>query len=84
MTKNDWGHKIDLLRINESTNFYFIIQIMQYVPGIQGKTECISWNDMTTNTFCSAHHQLGYVRVYLPLCGVADTPFHIQGEHILA
>ena len=22
---------------------------------------------------------LGYERVYLPLCKVADTPFHIQG-----
>ena len=25
---------------------------------------------------------LGYERVYLPLCRVADTPFHIQGDHI--
>ena len=24
---------------------------------------------------------LGYERVYLPLCKVADTPFHIQGDH---
>ena len=23
---------------------------------------------------------LGYERVYLPLCQVADTPFHIQGD----
>ena len=23
---------------------------------------------------------LGYERVYLPLCKVADTPFHIQGD----
>ena len=23
---------------------------------------------------------LGYERVYLPLCEVADTPFHIQGD----
>ena len=24
----------------------------------------------------------GYERVYLPLCKVADTPFHIQGDDI--
>ena len=24
---------------------------------------------------------LGYERVYLPLCKVADTPFHIQGAN---
>ena len=26
------------------------------------------------------HRPLGYERVYLPLCKVADTPFHIQGD----
>ena len=26
---------------------------------------------------------LGYERVYLPLCKLADTPFHIQREDIL-
>ena len=25
---------------------------------------------------------LGYERVYLPLCKVADTPFHIQGDDL--
>ena len=25
---------------------------------------------------------LGYERVYLPLCEVADTPFHIQGDDL--
>ena len=25
---------------------------------------------------------LGYERVYLPLCQVADTPFHIQGDEL--
>ena len=24
----------------------------------------------------------GYERVYLPLCKVADTPFHIQGDKL--
>ena len=24
----------------------------------------------------------GYERVYLPLCKVEDTPFHIQGDHV--
>ena len=28
------------------------------------------------------YHHLGYERVYLPLCKVADTPFHIQGDGI--
>ena len=27
-----------------------------------------------------AYRPLGYERVYLPLCEVADTPFRIQGE----
>ena len=27
---------------------------------------------------------LGYERVYLPLCKVADTPFHIQGDKLSA
>ena len=26
---------------------------------------------------------LGYERVYLPLCKMADTPFHIQGDDLL-
>ena len=26
---------------------------------------------------------LGYERVYLPLCIVADAPFHIQGDELL-
>ena len=29
------------------------------------------------------YRPLGYVRVYLPLCKVADTPFHIQGDDSL-
>ena len=28
------------------------------------------------------YRHLGYERVYLPLCKVADTPFHIQDEYI--
>ena len=28
------------------------------------------------------YRPLGYERVYLPLCKVADTPFHIQGDVI--
>ena len=27
-------------------------------------------------------HPLGYERVYLPLCEVADTPFHKQGGDV--
>ena len=27
-------------------------------------------------------HHLGYERVFLPFCQVADTPFHIQGEDV--
>ena len=26
---------------------------------------------------------LGYERVYLPLCKVADAPFHIQGDEMM-
>ena len=29
------------------------------------------------------HRLLGYERVYLPLCKVADTPFHTQGDNML-
>ena len=39
---------------------------------------------MVKSHFVFAHrftlHPLGYERVYLPLCNVADTPFHIQGD----
>ena len=31
----------------------------------------------------SANRSLIYERVYLPLCKVADTPYHIQGDDIL-
>ena len=30
------------------------------------------------------YRPLGYERVYLPLCKVADTPFHIQGDDMFA
>ena len=30
----------------------------------------------------ATNRPLGYERVYLPLCKVADTPFHIQGDEI--
>ena len=30
----------------------------------------------------SIYRFLGYERVYLPLCEVADTPFHIQGDEL--
>ena len=33
-------------------------------------------------TYTSTYRLLGYERVYLPLCGVAYTPFHIQGDAI--
>ena len=33
--------------------------------------------------YSAAYRSLGYERVYLPLCKVADTPFHIQGDDIL-
>ena len=33
--------------------------------------------------FVSLYRPLGYERVYLPLCEVADTPFHMQGDDIL-
>ena len=29
--------------------------------------------------FCSTFRPLGYEMVHLPLCKVADAPFHIQG-----
>ena len=31
---------------------------------------------------CLTFRPLGYERVYLPLCNVADTPFHIQGDEL--
>ena len=27
------------------------------------------------------NRRLGYERVYMPLCSVADTPFHIQDDY---
>ena len=34
-------------------------------------------------TFMTLKRPLGYERVYLPLCKVADTLFHIQGDEVL-
>ena len=34
------------------------------------------FNDLSTNI----KRPLGYERVYMPRCKVADTPFHIQGD----
>ena len=31
----------------------------------------------------TSYRSLGYERVYLPLCQIADTPFHIQGDDIM-
>ena len=44
------------------------------------------WADLTirlvveANSMSARNSPLGYERVYLPLCIVADTPLHIQGE----
>ena len=40
-------------------------------------------NHVYNDTCCvNTHRPLVYERVYLPLCQVADTPFHIQGDEI--
>ena len=35
---------------------------------------------MYNDIMCTIIRYLGYERVYMPLCKVADTPFHIQGD----
>ena len=43
------------------------------------------WCNHNVDKSCkSCNRPLGYERVYLPLCQVADTPFHIQGDDIMA
>ena len=43
-----------------------------------------TWQSLVRKTRCLSEQcpvrPLGYERVYLPLCQVADTPFHIQGD----
>ena len=39
-------------------------------------------NLLPVTTKVADHRPLGYERVYLPLCKVADTPFYIQGDDI--
>ena len=41
-------------------------------------------NLMTLFSFfkCDLYRPLGYERVYLSLCKLADTPFHIQGDKL--
>ena len=49
----------------------------------------IDWSSLRLSTFSVGRsifmifRPLGYGRVYLPLCKVADTPFHIQGHDLL-
>ena len=35
--------------------------------------------NLTKGEGLASYRPFGYERVYLPLCKVADTPFHIQG-----
>ena len=36
----------------------------------------------SNSVVCRINRPLGFERGYLPLCKVADTPFHIQGDKI--
>ena len=40
----------------------------------------VETRDSFGHNWISIISSLGYERVYLPLCKVADTPFHIQGD----
>ena len=40
-------------------------------------------NVIIVRSIISIYRPLEYERVYLPLCKVADTPFHNQGDDIL-
>ena len=42
-----------------------------------------TFNSKTASGVCLIYRRPGYERVYLPLCKVADTPFHIQGDDML-
>ena len=37
---------------------------------------------LSNTSHSQIYSPLGYERVYLPLCKVADTPFHIQGDEL--
>ena len=50
----------------------------------QNKCQPSKINGHFSFIFSWTNRLLGYERVYLPLCEVADTPFHIQGYEIMA
>ena len=51
-----------------------ILNVKKILPGIMYKIK-----QLGMQTLMVKYRPLGYERVYLPLCKVADTPFHIQG-----
>ena len=70
-----WGRLILLSRLQcceirrHSDSVFMFIQICHVFPEVFVK-QAAEW----------IVHHLGYERVYLPLCKVADTPFHVQGD----
>ena len=50
---------------------------MDYPPRPLPRQICQSPYVITSST---RQFSLGYERVYMPLCEVEDTPFHIQGD----
>ena len=47
--------------------------------GVQAQLSCHVINQQNN----PVSRPLGYEKVYLPLCEVADTPFHIQEEEVI-
>ena len=44
----------------------------------------VKWFQPVLKKITPKSRRLEYERVYLPLCEVADTPFHIQGDEVRA
>ena len=53
------------------------------MPGERRRISNVTYGSCSGHKFVislNIRHLIGYERVYLPLCKVADTPFHIQGD----
>ena len=53
-------------------------------PPIATRSSADVTNAFPCPIWMSASRPLGYGRVYLPLCKVADTPFHGQEDEVFA
>ena len=86
LTRSSWQAADTLfmidVRSSEKTLIcsFLILFIFQYLTSDLCSLGFSMCNLNRTAHWSDTYHSLGYERVYLPLCKVADTPFHIQGD----